>query len=362
MKMNPENLFKPMVKTMNPYAPIEPPDQIAARLGLDEDTLIKLDANENPYGVPEFVLKELSVARYLNIYPDPAQKVLRESISGYAGCKPEQIVAGAGADELIDLLCRSFLEPGDRVLTFEPTFSYYGHVVELNGGILDRAQRTEDFGIDIKRLADVNLDRVKMVFLCSPNNPTGNLLEKEVLEFFLEKELIVVVDEAYYEFSNQTYADWIHNYKNLVVLRTFSKCFALAGLRVGYGIMSEIIADALMKIKPPYSVTVASEQALKVCLGNLNYFQEQVQEMIHTRKKAIDRMNAWKQVKVFPSNSNFILVRLLTKSAAEVRESLEKKGVLVRYYKSARIKDCLRLSIGTPEQMEKLLDELELQL
>lgn len=179
-----ESLFRHGVMAMSTYSPIEPPDQIARRLGLPESEIIKLDANENPYGVAPEVLAELGRARYLSIYPDPAQKAVREDIAGYVGCRPDNIVAGAGADELIDLICRLVLNPGDKALTFSPTFSYYKHVVELNGGLLVDVPRGDDYGIDPGRLPGLDLDGIKMVLLCSPNNPPGNMLEREVLDFF----------------------------------------------------------------------------------------------------------------------------------------------------------------------------------
>lgn len=179
------SLFRDGVMAMATYSPIEPPDQIAKRLGLPESSIIKLDANENPYGVSPEVLEALGKAKYLSIYPDPAQKEIREKIAGYAGCRPDNIVAGAGADELIDLICRLVLNPGDKVLTFTPTFSYYKHVVELNSGQLIDVPREPDYSIDIAKFDQISLDGVKAVLLCSPNNPPGNLLEREVLDFFL---------------------------------------------------------------------------------------------------------------------------------------------------------------------------------
>lgn len=349
-----ESLFKDGVMEMATYSPIEPPDQIALRLGIPESEIIKLDANENPYGVAPEVLAELGQAKYLSIYPDPAQKAIRQSIAEYVGCTAENIVAGAGADELIDLICRLVLNPGDKVLTFTPTFSYYKHVVELNGGEFVDIERNADYSISRKGLFALDLEGIKIVLLCSPNNPPGNMLEEDVLNFFLDKDMLVVVDEAYYEFSRSTYAGRIQQHNNLIVLRTFSKCFGLAGLRVGYGIMSTVLQAAIMKIKPPYSVNMAAEVALKVCMEK-ELFASQVDTMIATRDRVIKVLKKQDELEVYPSHSNFILMRIKTVSAKELRDTMEQKGILLRYFNTPQLKNHLRVSVGTEGQMDIFL-------
>ena len=351
-----ESLFKDGVMEMATYSPIEPPDQIALRLGIAESEIIKLDANENPYGVAPEVLMELGRAKYLSIYPDPAQKAVRQSIAEYVGCTADNIVAGAGADELIDLICRLVLNPGDKVLTFTPTFSYYKHVVELNGGKFVDVQRNGDYSINRKGLSTLDLAGIKIVLLCSPNNPPGNMLEEEVLNFFLEKDMLVVVDEAYYEFSRSTYASRIQQHNNLIVLRTFSKCFGLAGLRVGYGIMSTVLQSAIMKIKPPYSVNMAAEVALMVCMEKKELFASQVNTMIATRDRVIEALKQREELEVYPSHSNFILMRIKTTSAQELRDAMEQKGILLRYFNTPQLKNHLRVSVGTEGQMDIFLN------
>lgn len=354
-----EDLYRNGVLEMHSYTPIEPPDQIAKRLGIPEEQIIKLDANENPYGVADEVLKELGKAKYLSIYPDPAQKAIRQNIAQYVGCKEDNIVVGAGADELIDLLCRLTLNPGDKVLSFTPTFSYYKHVVELNGGSFVDIERNPDYSIDATTLSAIDLTGIKVVLLCSPNNPPGNMLEEEVLDFFLAKDILVVVDEAYYEFSRSTFAGRIENHDNLIVLRTFSKCFGLAGLRVGYGIMSSVLQEAIMKIKPPYSVNMAAEVALTTCIANQEVFEKQVDTMINTREKTIKALEAIEGLQVYPSHSNFILCRIKTKNAKELRDKLELKGILLRYFNTPQLQNHLRISVGTEPQMEIFLQEFE---
>ncbi len=343
---------------MTPYSPIEPPDQIAKRLGLNEEKIIKLDANENPFGTSPAVIKALSTGRYYHIYPDPAQAQLRESIAKYTDVNADMIIAGTGADEIIDIVCRLILEQGEKVLGFTPTFSYYSHVVALNKGQFYAVPRELDFSIDLNKVKNIDLTGCKLVILCSPNNPSGNLLEEEVLDYFLSKDLIVMVDEAYCEFSNVSYKDKIKQHENLIILRTFSKCFGLAGLRVGYGIASGKLIGALMKIKPPFSVNVAAEVALKTCLDNLSYYQEQVSTIIQVREWSQDRLSEYEQLKVYPSQSNFILCKVIGYQASKLAQELEKKGVLVRYFATDQLENYIRVSVGTREQMEGFLDQL----
>ncbi|MBU2515443.1 histidinol-phosphate transaminase [bacterium] len=354
-----EQLFCKSALNMTPYSPIEPPDQIAKRLGLNEDSIIKLDANENPFGTSPAVIKALSAVRYYHIYPDPAQVQLRESIAKYAGVNADMIIAGTGADEIIDIVCRLVLEQGEKVLGFTPTFSYYSHVVALNKGQFLTIPRESDYSIDMNKVRKIDLQGCKLVILCSPNNPSGNLLEEEVLDYFLGRDIIVMVDEAYYEFSKISFKDKVRQHQNLIVLRTFSKCFGLAGLRVGYGIASSNLIDALMKIKPPFSVNVAAEAALKTCLDNLPYYQEQVDTIIQVREWSQDRLREFKQLTVHPSQSNFILCEVRNYRASTLAVELEKKGVLIRYFATKQLESCIRISVGTREQMEAFLKQLK---
>lgn len=351
-------LFSRSAKEMKPYSPIEPPDQIARRLNLPEEQVVKLDANENPFGTAPEVLQALKNGRYYHIYPDPAQVNLREVIGRYAGCSPDMVVAGTGADELIDIACRLLLETGEKVLTFVPTFSYYNHVVALNRGRIVTCLREPDFSISLKKAQAVDLTGVKLVILCSPNNPSGNLLEEAVLDYFLDKDLVVMVDEAYYEFSQSSFLEKVRERENLLILRTFSKCFALAGLRVGYGIMPEPLAEGFMRIKPPFSVNVAAEIALETCLNNLPHFQAQVAEMTEIREWTQSQLTRFSQLEVAPSRSNFILCRVKDASAAGIHEKLQEQGVLVRYFDTDLLQNYIRVSVGTRPQMEVFLERL----
>ncbi|MBT4286691.1 MAG: histidinol-phosphate transaminase [Deltaproteobacteria bacterium] len=353
-----EELFCSFAEKMKPYSPIEPPDQVAKRLNLNEVDIIKLDANENPYGTPQIVLDALAKGKYYHIYPDPAQIQLRESIAKYVGLESENIVLGTGADELIDLLCRLFINPDDCVLGFVPTFTYYEHVITLNRGRYIKLNRNEDFSIDSDQAQKQNLDQVKMVMLCSPNNPSGNMLDESILDHFLKQNVVVIVDEAYFEFSGVSYVNQLKQNDNLVVLRTFSKCFALAGLRVGYAVTSSKISKMLLKIKPPFSVNVAAEIALKTCIKHFSYFEKQVNQIIETRDQTIASLQKFKELTVYPSKSNFILCKVDGIPAQKIKLDLELKGILIRYFDVDLLRNYIRISVGTPDQMESLIQEL----
>ena len=357
----PQNLFSAMSKTMAPYSPIEPPDQIAKRLGISEDQIVKLDANENPYGTLPEAQAAVAKAQYGHIYPDPAQAQLKEAIARYAGVEPAQVIAGTGADELIDLVCRLVLEPGDQVLGFSPSFGYYGHVVALNRGVMINQARELDFSIDLKKAKAIDLKGVKLVLLCSPNNPTGNLVEEAVLDYFLSQDLIVMLDEAYQEFSQHNFVHKLAGHKNLVILRTFSKCFALAGYRVGYGLMGEELAQGLMRIKPPYSVSVPAEVALKACLAEPEHFKNQVAKLKTERARALQELAKFPGLTPYPSQSNFVLVKV-AQNAAKLKADLEARGILVRYFNTPELNGYIRISMGRPEQMDRLYQTLHLLL
>ncbi|KAK3584111.1 hypothetical protein CHS0354_035187, partial [Potamilus streckersoni] len=308
--MDLKSVVAPYALNFNAYSPIEPPEEISRRLGISPEQIIKLDANENPYGIPQGVKTALAQASNMHIYPDPAQRSVRREIEGYTGIDGDMIVAGAGADELLDLVCRIFISPGDRVLMFSPSFSYYDHVIRLSRGIPEKIPFLPDFSYDTDTIRKYDMSRFKAVFLCSPNNPTGVSIPDDTAEFFLQhKNLPVIMDEAYYEFSGKTWAGRLHNYPNLIILRTFSKIFALAGFRIGYGMMSRELASVMMAVKPPYSVTVPSEIALKACLRETDTYRTQIKQLVINRDRLIAEINRLPGFTAFPSDANFFLCR-----------------------------------------------------
>ena len=347
-------LIKPHLVSAPTYAAMEPPEILAKKAGISENQIIKLNGNENPYGAsPRAIAAVKDVP--LHIYPDPKQILIREALSKYTKMPMDFIVAGAGADELIDLIFRLFISTGDKVIDFEPTFGMYSFGARLAGGSVELVQRDENFDIDIGEAKKNCDDRTKMVFVTSPNNPTGNIASKSDIEELLELNLIVVVDEAYYEFSGCTVQELTKNHRNLIVLRTMSKWAGLAGLRVGYGIMHPDIARYMMEIKPPYNVNVAAEVALLASLEDSEYLLSNVKLIIRERDRMYNLLQEIPGVIPWPSKGNYILCEFDENQAQRVYEGLASKGIFVRSFGSPRLKDFFRIAIGTPEQTDVLV-------
>lgn len=358
------DLIRPDIANLEPYTPIIPPDMLARQLGIPAEQIIKLDANENPYGPAPGVIEALVAgAASFAIYPDPQHTRLREALADYTGQPMERILCGAGADELIDLLLRLLLLPGDAVINCPPTFGMYAFDTAVCGGRLVEVQRREDFSLNVALIERVAAETgAKVLFLTSPNNPDGSLIPPEEVERLLRLPLLVVVDEAYIEFTGkpQGLSEWVGRYENLVVLRTFSKWAGLAGLRVGYGLMPEAIAEHLWKMKQPYNVNVAADIAAVASLGeHLEYLRSNIARIVVERERMLKALKRVPALRVYPSHTNFILCRVVVGSALHIKQELAHKGILVRYYNKPDLNDCIRISIGKPAQNDALLDALE---
>jgi histidinol-phosphate aminotransferase len=360
------HLIRPEIAELEPYTPIVPLDVLAARLGLPIEQLVKLDANENPYGPAPKALAALAHEPYYAIYPDPNATRLREALSAYTNQPVERIVCGAGADELIDLLLRLVINPGDAVIDCPPTFGMYSFDTGICGGRVITVPRRADFSLDIPAIeAAAQASEANLLFLTSPNNPTGNLTPLSEIERLLELPLLVVVDEAYIEFAQSSVANrpistspLVGRYENLVVLRTFSKWAGLAGVRVGYALAPELIAEQLWKIKQPYNVNLAAQVAAVASLEELDYLQANVARIVGERERLYAALAELPNLHPYPSQANFILCRVSGREAAGVKRELEQQGILIRYYRTPLLRDCIRISVGTPEQNERVLAAL----
>jgi len=354
--MNIEELIRPELAAMGGYTPIEPIEILEQRAG---GRIIKLDGNENPYGCSPKVYQALANYSYYHIYPDPEQKKLRQALKEYAGLSHEHIVCGSGSDELIDLILRLFLKPGDKTINCSPTFGMYPFSTEVCGGKVVDVPRSENFAADMAGIKKALSQETKVIFIASPNNPTGNTItEQEILEL-LDTGKIVVVDEAYFEFSNITMAGLVPAYPNLIVLRTFSKWAGLAGLRIGYGIFPIKIASYLMKIKQPYNVNVAAQVAILASLADVDYLRGNVAKIVAERERLFGKLKELDWLKPYPSSGNFILCSVPSGEAKKIWQQLQKKGIFVRYFNSPRLKDCLRISVGKPEDTDALIEALK---
>ena len=333
------------------------PYQSARRLGGNGD--VWLNANEFPTAV-EYQLTRQT----LNRYPECQPKTVIENYAQYAGVKPEQVLVSRGADEGIELLIRAFCEPGkDAILFCPPTYGMYSVSAETIGVECRTVPTLADWQLDMQGISD-NLDGVKVVYVCSPNNPTGQLINPQDLRTLLELtrgKAIVVADEAYIEFCPQaTLAGWLSEYPNLVVLRTLSKAFALAGLRCGFTLANEEVINLLLKVIAPYplSTPVADIAAQALSPQGINAMRERVAQILLERQYLV---NALKEIacveQVFDSETNYVLARFTASSS--VFKSLWDQGIILRdQNKQPSLSGCLRITVGTREESQRVIDAL----
>ena len=340
------------------YSPILPLEVLSEEIGLSVEQIIKLDGNENPYGCSPMVRRALGDCTRYHIYPDPHQRELREALSKYVGIGPEHIVAGQGSDELIDLILRLFVDPGDKVINCVPTFGMYSFSTQICGGEVVEVPRDESFAFDVAKVKSVIDERTKVLFLASPNNPSGNIVPESSVVELVNTGLVVVVDEAYYEFSGETVVPLVPRYDNLIVLRTFSKWAGLAGLRVGYGVFPPSIASYIMKIKMPYNVSVAANVAAIESLRDIEYIQGTLQSIIKERERLLTELERVRFLRPLPSQANFVLCSVLEAEAKGIQDELRRRGVLVRYFDMPLLSNYLRVSVGRPEHTESLIEAL----
>lgn len=263
------------LRQLSPYQPILPFEVLSTRLGRKPEDIIKLDANENPYGPPPEVAEALGSLKFPYVYPDPESRHLRAALAEDSGLESDYILAGCGADELIDLIMRCVLDPGDKIVDCPPTFTMYEFDAAVNGALVIKVPRQSDFSLDVPQIVEVvEKEQPKCIFLTSPNNPDGSIISDEDLLQILNLPILVVLDEAYIEFSGlQSKMKWVKNHENLIVLRTFSKRAGLAGLRVGYGAFPLSMIEYLWRAKQPYNVSVAAEVSACAALQNPDYLE-----------------------------------------------------------------------------------------
>ena len=356
--------LRPALRGMDGYEPIEPPEEAAARYGVAPADVVKLDGNENPYGPSPRARTALAGGYEAHRYPDPDQRRLRAAIAARHGIPESSIVAGAGADELIDLVFRVFVDPGDRVVIASPTFGMYGFGARLFGATLIDAPRHEaDWSLDADPLVEA-AEGAKVVFIPSPNNPTGGLLPADVCERLLASGALLVVDEAYIEFAHGESLVPLAAGGDapLIVLRTFSKWAGLAGLRVGYGVMPRAIADAFMQWKQPYGVNLAAEAAAIASIEDAMLLDERACEIAGERERLEAGLHDGGWLDPAPSEANFLLCRMsdrLDGDGAALREALARRGVFVRFFSDPQMRRHVRISAGTPADTDRVLAALD---
>jgi len=355
------------LESLPPYIPIEPFEVLSARIGRDPSQIVKLDANENPYGPLPIVREALGKLDFPHIYPDPESRTLRKSLAAFTGVDEEYLLAGAGADELIDLLMRVLLEPGECILSCPPTFGMYSFDSELNAACCIEVPRLADFSLNLEAIHEaVETYRPKILILASPNNPDGSLLDAQVLNKLLSLPLLFVLDEAYIEFAGENLGASLSRIRevpardNLIVLRTFSKWAGLAGLRIGYGAFPRWLMPTLWKSKQPYNVNVAANVAAQISLEHADELKKVVDRLKTERERLFKELHDIPYLKPYSTRSNFILCRVVAKDALQLKTELAAKhGIFIRYFNKTGLKDHIRISVGRSQDTDRLIKALE---
>jgi histidinol-phosphate aminotransferase len=334
-----EKIVRESVKRLVPYS--------CARDEFQGSEGIFLDANENPYG-------------QLNRYPDPYQKELKAAVSRFRGVSEDNIFLGNGSDEIIDLCFRTFCNPGsDSALTFEPSYGMYEVSAAVNSVKLIKVPLTGDFSIDTGRVNEwIKAPDLKLILICSPNNPTGNVMKRQDVEYIISGfNGIVLIDEAYIDFSGkESFISLTGKYNNLVVMQTFSKSFGLAAARVGMAFADRAVVNYLNKMKPPYNISSLNQKAALKSLDRFDLLKKRISKIISERERLIGDLNKLDIIeRVYPSDANFILVR--TRNADEIYKRLTEMKIIVRN-RNRIVPGCIRITVGKKNENTRLIKAL----
>ena len=340
------NILRENIKNLIPYS--------SARDEFSGEASVFLDANENSFGSP--------LNENFNRYPDPLQLKIKDRLSQIKGVPPRNIFLGNGSDEAIDILFRAFCRPGvDNVITVPPTYGMYEVSANINDVQVRKVKLNADFQLDMEAIAETIDENTKIIFICSPNNPTGNSIDRDDIQTLLANfEGLVVVDEAYINYSRQkTFIQELTESSNLVVLQTLSKAWGLAGLRVGMAFASEEIIEVFNKVKPPYNINQASQQLVLQALDNVEQVNDWIRQTVAEREKLRAQLESLDFVqKIYPSDANFLLVK--TADPLSIYQSLTSQGIIVRDRSKVELcEGCLRITVGTPEENETLINALK---
>jgi len=346
MKFNLENLVRDNIKKMKAYS--------SARHEFKGEASIFLDANENSFGSP--------LQENYNRYPDPLQLKLKEKISSIKGVPSQNIFLGNGSDEAIDLLFRIFCTPDkDNVLIFPPTYGMYEVCAAMNDVIVKQVPLLQNFQLDLEAIEQAIDINTKLIFICSPNNPTGNSLNRNDIEVILNNfDGLVVIDEAYINYARQkSFISGLTEYPNLVILQTLSKAWGLAGLRLGMAFAGEPVINYFNKIKYPYNINTSTQELAIEALGNISSINNWTKTIVEQKEWLKNELLELPGTQfVYPSDANFILVKM--KKAKNVYDYLCGKGIVVRDRTTTMLcDDCLRITIGTPEENKQLINVLK---
>lgn len=355
-----DRLVKQGVADLPEYIPGKSKEEVVKKYGLDYEDVVKLASNENPFGPSPMAVKAVQEwSEEVNTYPDSGAEALRKELAKRMSLIPGNIIVGNGSDEVMELAVKAFLEPGEEVVIPFPTFSMYESFTRLYSGKIVKHPLDASFQYNIDGLLEAISPRTKIVFLCSPNNPTGSVIYPGDLRRILDREVLVVLDEAYAEFAQRSMVPLVKEYENLLVLRTFSKAYGLAGLRIGYGVADERIIDYLFRVKPPFNVNLLAQYAAVEALRDVEHLERTVAGTIAGRRYLLEELSKLPDVRVYPSQGNFILLELMGRgvSARRLAEEMMRKGVIVRSCEGFGLRDrYIRVSIGRKEENMKFLE------
>jgi len=354
------------LKRFKAYEWETPTHQIAASMGLPEERVFRLDTNTSPF-LPLVPLRELRKNVFstgVNQYPDTTYRSLRELLSGYCQRGLDRFVITNGADEGLDIVTKTFLDPGEGTVTATPTYSMFRIVTELMGAKMTGVQRARDFSVNVDRVLHGVRKNTRIIFLCNPNNPTGNFTpQRDVEHLVKESGCLVAVDEAYQEYAGKSAIDLTDRYDNLVVIRTFSKAFSMAGVRVGYLVASETTVKELNKVRPPNSLTVISLALAESALKHIGEMRSNVTRIVKERERCFKELSEIKNIEPYPSEANFILFRVVGMDANVIHARLMKKGFVLRNLAEVPgIRNTLRVTTSTREINDGFIDALRFSL
>ena len=350
-----------------PYSWESSTSDIASAMRLRPSEIIRMDTNTSPY-LPENSLRALSkeaTKMRVNDYPDTSYLALRRGLGDYCNLGIDNFVMTNGADEALDIVAKTLLDPDDEVIIPSPSYSMFRVTSELMGAKSIFVPREKNFGIDIAEIESKITKKTKIIFLCSPNNPTGNTVSFKEVESLLERSgnKMIVIDEAYFEFSGKSFARLTNVHDNLLVIRTFSKAFSMAGVRVGYIIASKKSVNKLNVVRPPNSLGVISLYLAQKALDDKASMRRNVRSIVKERERMINRMREEKKLEVFSSEANFVLFRLRNGDSGYLHKKLLKKGFVLRNFSDTPgIEDCLRVTVNTPRVNDLFLRRLSLEM
>lgn len=317
---------------------------------------VKLDANEGNKDLFKDLVQELGENFYLNVYPDDNYTDLKNAISNYIGCKTSNISVGNGSSELLDLCVKTFVDTNDLILSLDPTFSMYSIYAKIVNSRYIGAGEANDFIVDVdKVIKSIKENNPKLTIVCNPNNPTGTVIKRDkILEIVKSTEEIVIVDEAYMEFSNESVVDEIENYENLIVVKTLSKAFSMAGIRTGYLLANEELVKTVEKVRPPYNLNSISAFLATKALQQSDKMKNYVKEVKQERKKVYESLLEM-GIKAFPSGANFVFFNCDIK---DLEEKLIKEDVLIRKF-GGKLDNHYRVTIGTKTENDAFIEAMK---